>query len=168
MEKLNKINKLINKIYYNLFIENFRGKIKNNFPENIIRVSDLPASFPKYTPESQTNEIESPTYAPESPTYAPESPTYGPESPTYGPESQKYAKVIPDLNLDTGLELEEEELNEENLDDVKNDEDKEKIIKTESSIDKQDTTGLEKLSTIDESEKNEDEETSSDIKSITR
>ena len=37
MEKLNKINKLINKIYYNLFIENFRGKIKNNFPENYYR-----------------------------------------------------------------------------------------------------------------------------------
>ena len=37
MEKLNKINKLINKLYYNLFIENFKGKIKNNFPENYYR-----------------------------------------------------------------------------------------------------------------------------------
>ena len=37
MEKLNKINKLINKIYYNLFIENFKGKIENNFPENYYR-----------------------------------------------------------------------------------------------------------------------------------
>ena len=37
MEKLNKINKLINKVYYNLFIENFKGKIKNNFPENYYR-----------------------------------------------------------------------------------------------------------------------------------
>ena len=37
MEKLNKINKLINKVYYNLFIENFKEKIKNNFPENYYR-----------------------------------------------------------------------------------------------------------------------------------
>ena len=37
MEKLNKINKLINKVYYNLFIENFKGKIENNFPENYYR-----------------------------------------------------------------------------------------------------------------------------------
>jgi len=37
MEKLNKINKLINKVYYNLFIENFKGKIKNNFPGNYYR-----------------------------------------------------------------------------------------------------------------------------------
>ena len=37
MEKLNKINKLINKIYYNIFIENFKEKIKNNFPENYYR-----------------------------------------------------------------------------------------------------------------------------------
>ena len=37
MEKLNKINKLINKIYYNIFIENFKEKIKNNFPKNYYR-----------------------------------------------------------------------------------------------------------------------------------
>jgi len=37
MERLNKINKLINKVYYNLFIENFKRKIKNNFPENYYR-----------------------------------------------------------------------------------------------------------------------------------
>ena len=37
MEKLNKINKLINKVYYNLFIENFKGKIKNNFPGKYYR-----------------------------------------------------------------------------------------------------------------------------------
>ncbi|MAT48985.1 MAG: hypothetical protein CMA27_04050 [Euryarchaeota archaeon] len=126
------------------------GELKNHFPENIIRVSDLPP-----------------------PTYAPESPTYAPESPTYSPGIPKYAEVVPDLNLDTIGELEEEELEKESVEDDNNDEDededKEKIIKTESSIDKQDTTGLEKLSTIDESEKKEDEEeTSSDIKSITK
>ena len=37
MEKLNKLNKIFNKIYYNLFIENFKGKIQNNFPENYYR-----------------------------------------------------------------------------------------------------------------------------------
>ncbi len=37
MEKLNKLNKILNKIYYFLFIENFKGKIKNNFPENFYR-----------------------------------------------------------------------------------------------------------------------------------
>ena len=37
MEKLNRLNKIFNKIYYNLFIENFKGKIQNNFPENYYR-----------------------------------------------------------------------------------------------------------------------------------
>ena len=37
MERLNKINKLINKVYYNLFIENFNKKIKYNFPLNFHR-----------------------------------------------------------------------------------------------------------------------------------
>ena len=37
MEKLNKLNKIFNKIYYNLFIENFKGKIQNNFPDDYYR-----------------------------------------------------------------------------------------------------------------------------------
>ena len=37
MEKLNKISKIFNKIYYNLFIENFRGKLNYNFPTNYFR-----------------------------------------------------------------------------------------------------------------------------------
>ena len=37
MEKINKLNKIFNKIYYNLFVENFKGKIQNNFPENFYR-----------------------------------------------------------------------------------------------------------------------------------
>ena len=37
MEKINKLNKIFNKIYYNLFIENFKGRIQNNFPENYYR-----------------------------------------------------------------------------------------------------------------------------------
>ncbi len=37
MEKLSKLNKILNRIYYNLFIENFKGKIQNNFPENYYR-----------------------------------------------------------------------------------------------------------------------------------
>jgi len=37
MEKLNKLNKIFNKIYYNLFIERFTGKIQNNFPKDYYR-----------------------------------------------------------------------------------------------------------------------------------
>ena len=38
MEKLNKFKKIINKIYYLLFIENFKGKLIFNFPANYSRV----------------------------------------------------------------------------------------------------------------------------------
>ncbi len=38
MEKLNKFKKIINKIYYLLFIENFKGKLRFNFPANYSRV----------------------------------------------------------------------------------------------------------------------------------
>ena len=37
MEKLNPIKKIFNKIYYKLFIENFKKKITFNFPENFHR-----------------------------------------------------------------------------------------------------------------------------------
>ena len=37
MEKLNRFTKFLNKIYYLIFIENFKGKIKFNFPENYHR-----------------------------------------------------------------------------------------------------------------------------------
>ena len=37
MEKLNRISKIFNKIYYNIFIENFKGKIEYNFPQNYFR-----------------------------------------------------------------------------------------------------------------------------------
>ncbi len=38
MEKLNKIEKIINKIYYLFFVENFKYKLKYNFPKNFDRV----------------------------------------------------------------------------------------------------------------------------------
>ena len=38
MEKLNKFKKIINKIYYLLFIENFKGKLKYDFPLNFSRI----------------------------------------------------------------------------------------------------------------------------------
>ena len=38
MEKLNKFQKIINKIYYLLFVENFKGKLKFNFPSNYSRI----------------------------------------------------------------------------------------------------------------------------------
>ena len=38
MEKLNKFQKIINKIYYLLFVENFKGKLKFNFPLNYGRI----------------------------------------------------------------------------------------------------------------------------------
>ncbi len=37
MEKINKINKILRKIYYLTFIENFKGKLSYNFPENFHR-----------------------------------------------------------------------------------------------------------------------------------
>ena len=37
MEKLNRISKIFNKIYYNIFVENFKGKLKYNFPTNYFR-----------------------------------------------------------------------------------------------------------------------------------
>ena len=37
MEKLNKISKIFNKVYYNLFVENFKGKLNFNFPPNYFR-----------------------------------------------------------------------------------------------------------------------------------
>ena len=37
MEKLNRISKIFNKIYYNIFVENFRGKLEYNFPPNYFR-----------------------------------------------------------------------------------------------------------------------------------
>ena len=37
MEKLNKLTKIFRKIYYKLFIENFKGKLNYNFAENFYR-----------------------------------------------------------------------------------------------------------------------------------
>ena len=133
----------------------FVGELKNHPVENIIRVTDIS--------QKDENNVE------------PESPDYGPQSPTYNPFEAKSDDVIPELNLDSLPELEEEEL--EVLDEGEEDEDKEekeeeddekeKVISSESSLDKKDTTGLEKLSTIDEPEKDEEnKEDSSDIKSI--
>ena len=37
MEKLSKISKLFNKIYYNIFVENFKGRLEYNFPSDYYR-----------------------------------------------------------------------------------------------------------------------------------
>ena len=37
MEKLNKFTKIIRKIYYKTFVENFKDKLNYNFPENFYR-----------------------------------------------------------------------------------------------------------------------------------
>ena len=37
MEKINKFKKIINKLYYEFFVENFRDKISFNFPEDYFR-----------------------------------------------------------------------------------------------------------------------------------
>ena len=37
MEKLNKLTKIFRKIYYKIFIENFKGKLNYNFAENFYR-----------------------------------------------------------------------------------------------------------------------------------
>jgi len=37
MEKLSKFNKIFNKLYYNIFVENFKKKLKYSFPPNFYR-----------------------------------------------------------------------------------------------------------------------------------
>jgi len=37
MEKLNKFTKIFNKLYYNIFVESFKGKLNFNFPPNYFR-----------------------------------------------------------------------------------------------------------------------------------
>ena len=37
MEKISKLKKITNKIYYNLFVENFNEKIEYNFTKNYFR-----------------------------------------------------------------------------------------------------------------------------------
>ena len=37
MEKLNKISKIFNKLYYNIFVESFKKKLHFNFPSNYFR-----------------------------------------------------------------------------------------------------------------------------------
>ncbi len=37
MEKLNKFSKIFNKLYYNIFVESFKGKLNFNFPPNYFR-----------------------------------------------------------------------------------------------------------------------------------
>ena len=49
MEKLNKISKIFNKIYYNLFVENFRGKLHYNFPTNYFRWDLIEYLINKYS-----------------------------------------------------------------------------------------------------------------------
>ena len=56
MEKLNKIQKIINKIYYLLFVENFKDKIIYNFPSNFNRI-DLVDYFIKKNNYSNYLEI---------------------------------------------------------------------------------------------------------------
>ena len=49
MEKLNKISKLFNKIYYNLFVESFKGKLNYNFPPNYFRWDLIEYLINKYS-----------------------------------------------------------------------------------------------------------------------
>jgi len=37
MEKLNKLSKIFNKLYYNIFVESFKKKLHFNFPSNYFR-----------------------------------------------------------------------------------------------------------------------------------
>lgn len=55
MEKLNKLQKIINRIYYNLFIEKFNKKINYNFPDNYFRWDLIEYLINKY---NYTNYLE--------------------------------------------------------------------------------------------------------------
>ena len=55
MEKLNKFRKIINRIYYNLFIEKFNKKINYNFPDNYFRWDLIEYLIKKY---NYTNYLE--------------------------------------------------------------------------------------------------------------
>ena len=48
MEKLNSISKIFNKIYYNIFVENFKGKLEYNFPPNYFRWDMIDYLINKY------------------------------------------------------------------------------------------------------------------------
>ena len=48
MEKLNKFTKIFNKIYYELFIERFSGKLQHNFPSNFYRWDLIKYLIDKY------------------------------------------------------------------------------------------------------------------------
>ena len=55
MEKLNKFQKIINRIYYNFFIEKFNKKINYNFPDNYFRWDLIEYLIKKY---NYTNYLE--------------------------------------------------------------------------------------------------------------
>ena len=55
MEKLNKFQKIRNRIYYNLFIEKFNKKINYNFPDNYFRWDLIEYLIKKY---NYTNYLE--------------------------------------------------------------------------------------------------------------
>ena len=55
MEKLNKFQKIRNRIYYNLFIEKFNKKINYNFPDNYFRWDLIAYLIKKY---NYTNYLE--------------------------------------------------------------------------------------------------------------
>ena len=55
MEKLNKLQKIINRIYYNLFIEKFNKKINYNFPDDYFRWDLIEYLIKKY---NYTNYLE--------------------------------------------------------------------------------------------------------------
>ena len=55
MEKLNKFTKVFKKIYYKTFIENFKGKLEYNFPDNFYRWDLIEYLIKK---NNQTNYLE--------------------------------------------------------------------------------------------------------------
>ena len=48
MEKLNRFTKIFKKIYYEVFIENFKGKLDLNFPKNYYRWDLIKYLIDKY------------------------------------------------------------------------------------------------------------------------
>ena len=144
-------------------------------PKDIIKYGTERSPSPEFVmPQSPVHRPTSPPYNPTSPPYVPTSPNYGPNSPTYDPNSPQYEPVSPDYDPEHPPSYFEEqegkkdkdEMPELTLPETQKDHEEERIVERISSINKRDTKGLEKLSTIEDEGKDDEEENKSQTKKI--